>query len=311
MRCIRYLPLEVVFLILTRNQTNAHLHADAVMKSDPEIDTWTAIEKHCLLDHPSDTSHAASPLKREGIVELYYSVSRYLWSQERGPFFGLQSVSDFERRMLDMGPFVALIGMRLHEHWGDNLPLLVPLRVLLVMLNLPIRFRDPGRHLFAFRSGGDCMHRQVTVGQVLQQCYGPGALKEPDAGDLPAYRKHVERVRRALRLVSLWEFDEDWLDEAEEGGILFRKHSIDELLSMRLSKFWEYPGFTEIDWGLPRSEAASFRTREMSLGMLRKIGKLNIDWTEFIDDHLQLSRESSTLKLFWFGFSANAIPIFQ
>lgn len=61
----------------------------------------------------------------------------------------------------------------------------------------------------------------------------------------------------------------------------------------------------------PKSENTSFRCHELSLESLTKIGKLKIEWTEFLYEHLVLNTESSTLKVFWFGFAAKACPIFQ
>ncbi|KAI1626107.1 hypothetical protein EDD37DRAFT_330833 [Exophiala viscosa] len=49
----------------------------------------------------------------------------------------------------------------------------------------------------------------------------------------------------------------------------------------------------------------------MSLELLRDVGKLRIEWTEFLDQHLRLDVGSATLQIFWFGFSIQASPMFH
>lgn len=61
------------------------------------------------------------------------------------------------------------------------------------------------------------------------------------------------------------------------------------------------------------TDKPSFQRNEFGLERLRKIGKLNFEWTSSVSEHLVLDIDygQPTLKIFWFGFAIQAQPAFQ
>lgn len=248
-----------------------------------------------------------SKLRLEIQKEIYYSLSRWWWSN--GWPCGPNSEQAIRKRgILDMAPWVALIGMRLPEYRNGkevnkaSSADFTHLRILTVLIELPHLGFDSNQ--YDPQKEGAFWADNVTVGQALDQCYHQGILEEPNTQDIGAYRNHVAKLISALGLMNLWHF------------INFRYSrdidSVEKTRSMRMSELVEYIHDDE-DYNnqQPQSHHDSFQCHEMSLELLRKVGKLEIEWTEFMDEHLCLDVEFSTLKIFWFGFSVKANPMYQ
>ena len=121
----------------------------------------------------------------------------------------------------------------------------------------------------------------VNIGQVLDRCYSWGILTQPSSRDLDTYKEHVRDLIHAMTLMNLWQFiDTYYLQDID---------SVDEIRRMKMSELTEYIGDDEMAelWeSQPKSENTSFRCHELSLESLKKIGKLKIEWTEFLYEHL-------------------------
>ena len=247
-----------------------------------------------------------SKLRLEIQREIYYSLSRWWWSNGSSWTTSEQAIR--KRGVLDMAPWVALIGMRLPAYRnGEEVDKagsadFTRLRILTVLFELPHLCLDSDH--YDPQKEGAFWAENVTVGQALDQCYHQGIFEEPNIQDLGAYRNHVAEVIGALGLMDLWHMINFPLPRDTD--------SVDEMRSMRMSEVVERIHDDE-DYShqQPRSHHDSFQCHEMSLELLRKVGKLEIEWTEFMDEHLCLDVECSTLKIFWFGFTVKANPIYQ
>lgn len=60
---------------------------------------------------------------------------------------------------------------------------------------------------------------------------------------------------------------------------------------------------------LLETDKATFHRIDMSLGYLRKHGKLKIEWTEYLAEHLQLDVETRYLYVHWLGHTCRSSPI--
>ena len=214
-------------------------------------------------------------------------------------------------RPADMVFWVTLIAMRLlpdrandiHAHL-DNIS--TPLRILLLLLDLPhdiLQLADDQtspeeEQLWA---------NKLTIGHVLNRCYRREILREPETNDYTQVYRHALELGDALALLSIWAPQRNRLGRL--GAV-----TVEDIRNMRVSEFWQkqtYPHELLKDSGQLKSSVASFNTHEMSVQVLRKVGKIKIIWTEYLDEHMTFDSYDLTLKVFWFGFDILANPIFQ
>ncbi|KAK4941379.1 hypothetical protein LTR10_018648 [Elasticomyces elasticus] len=249
-------------------------------------------------------------LRLEVQKELYYGLSRWWWSYGHEiPSMPETSTPEIRHRgILDMAPWVSLIGMRLPDfRSGEKIDKtgskdVTRVRILTILLDLQQVVVPPDD--YSHWREGELWADHVTVGQVLDQCYRYRILERPDEQDIEAYREHVGDLIVALRLMNLWSPIPVY-QRPEIGSVSWARSMKMSTLCHRLHKYDFYGQRS------PRCQDSSFRSYEMSLELLRNVGKLRIEWTEFLDDHLRLDVGKVTLKVFWFGFTIQASPIFH
>ncbi|KAL8660895.1 MAG: hypothetical protein Q9202_006127 [Teloschistes flavicans] len=140
--------------------------------------------------------------------------------------------------------------------------------------------------------------RSATIGDVLTLCYRRHVLYQPDFDtdteadrSILTVRAHVQAVRIAIYLLNILykhEFpssDEQDLDDAWVATVA----------TVEANMRSETPEVPERD--------ESFLTiGDLNLKDLQNIGQLQIRWTPYWDEHLEIvsNRLSNTLKLYWF-----------
>jgi hypothetical protein len=136
--------------------------------------------------------------------------------------------------------------------------------------------------------------REVTVGQALDACHQKTVMP-PILSKQGAFEQ-VKALLDSMELVNLTTYRD----------LVFTPESYaeTELLSMSLQKaldiFSREPPSKEST--LPRSEdSISFRKLDLNVETLREIGRLKVEWTPYLDQHLQLNVTDLTLHVFWFG----------
>ena len=214
-------------------------------------------------------------------------------------------------RPADMVFWVILIGMRLRPDTTDDKStrsekLSTSWRILLLLLDLPhVILRIPiGR---TSTEEAVFWANKLTIGQVLDRCYKQQFLEKPDPADRKQVYRHALELGDALALLSIW------APQRNRHGRL-GADTVEDLRSMKISAFWQKqmrPFEMLKDSGQPKTSDTAFNSREMSIEVLRKVGKIIIIWTEYLDEHMTFDQSNRTLKIFWFGFDILANPIFQ
>lgn len=277
---------------------NDALHGTILPDVDPaEISMVPPIVRH-LLDEPEIRTIVQK--------KLFYGFSRWWWNRYRN-----SGSARFGRGPLDMGPWIALIGMRLTGYrnagWVDHnirsskSAEVVHMEILQLLLDLPsISAKENIENKREIE--GLFWGESITVGQVLNQCYRLAILERPRRKDWKTYQWHTAELIRTLETFNLWHKVRDY-DPFEN------MQSIEELARIKLSALW-LASYVDCDTtSNPSSKVEIFQCRELSLEMLRKVGNLDIQWTDYITEHLELDIEYSIVKIFWFGFAAKACPI--
>ncbi|KAK3321972.1 hypothetical protein B0H66DRAFT_185456 [Apodospora peruviana] len=223
---------------------------------------------------------------------MFLGLSKWWW-QHGKPFS-----AEFSRLRgtLDMEPLVALIGMRLPTYKGPRDPRLV-LSVLNELLHLPES--DP---LADWKKEGVFWNRTATVGSVLDRCYERHILQQPDEDDNMAHSMQQILVVEALRLISIWE-GYAFLQKPNEPSR--------DIRNTRLSKLFSWGQIVGGWIEKFKSTEQTFRSSELSLPTLQRAGNIQITWTQYLDKHLEFDVDSSTLRVFWFGFMIQAAPFFH
>ncbi|KAF2433950.1 hypothetical protein EJ08DRAFT_731109 [Tothia fuscella] len=114
-----------------------------------------------------------------------------------------------------------------------------------------------------------------TLGNLLDQCYQRKIPVQPKHGDLGSHESQSGCTMNAMLMINIW----GWFSFCSVRDAI----SVDKLRSLTLTEVWrDSQDHTE-----------------------------NIEWTALIGEHLELDIENSTLKVFWFGFVADALPVFH
>lgn len=136
-----------------------------------------------------------------------------------------------------------------------------------------------------------------TVGDVLSSCYRRGVLPQPspiDVFGIIMLRQHYSHVRTAIYLINIlyahrrpkYKNTENLLD------------TWNMLLSSLEASMRQTPSHSELE----RGKDTFFRIDDFNLKDLQSLGHLQVQWTCYWDEHLQLETSSTgnILKIYWF-----------
>ncbi|KAL9589443.1 MAG: hypothetical protein Q9203_001769 [Teloschistes exilis] len=142
----------------------------------------------------------------------------------------------------------------------------------------------------------------TTIGNVLENCYRRNILHQPTFGDYTAWnldsyhlRTHIRAVRVAIYLINVLyshtvpaAIDEE--EDLDEAWFMLLSDA-ERALRCQLSR-------VERDMG----NDPFFGITDFNLRNIQSLGQLEIKWTSYWDEHLELvtSRTSNVLKLYWF-----------
>jgi len=158
----------------------------------------------------------------------------------------------------------------------------------------------------------------VRMGEILHDCYQHGILQQPKNRDSIDYLEHIILVLDITLLMNdtlsfsppkrgsngEWLPHCYWLVE-----VLTRRKSLDEILGIYI------PSLVEVYHAIyskPSSQAQAagtlFAVDDLNIKTLKSIGKLAIEWTTTMEDHLRLDLNQKTLLISWFSHSLTYIP---
>lgn len=150
----------------------------------------------------------------------------------------------------------------------------------------------------------------ITLGSILRGCYARRILIQPQADDFTKYKKHCLYVLAALDLMNTF-FKSNKIESWELVEAAFSKEGqwkpAEDLLQESLSTL-----ATAVLCPLRRSrrerEASNnyaigevFLPRHLDISMLRGIGSLKVDWTEYMYEHLKFDCDTMTVYIYWFA----------
>lgn len=228
---------------------------------------------------------------------LQYNLVDALNANER-----IVSANMFMRRdYRTISTFITLIGLRLNDQYRSyhRIPEMGPVKQVNILIECiwACNAFDPSNDIKdGYREG-------PRLSNVLTACYRRGILPPPEEGfddyvTMAVLKKHCQAVRRALHLISL-----------------LQKHQISIYMQCeslgQARELWSMP--------LPDVEApllhlpyrsstlrdatdAFLRIDDFNLRDLQTLGHLQIQWTSYWDEHLQLETSSTAnmLKIYWF-----------
>ena len=198
--------------------------------------------------------------------------------------------------------WIALIGLRLNEQYRSfkqhpQIGPLVHIKVLIECIWACNAFDPHVKPKQGYREG-------PRVSNVLSACYRRGVLHRPEEGfddyvTIIYLQRQCQTVRRALHLINLLQDHHSVahvsIDDLRDAQELWDmplpnvEAPVAPTLASRLSELREEPEmFLRID--------------DFNLRDLQTLGHLQIQWTSYWDEHLQLETSSTTniLKIFWF-----------
>jgi len=152
----------------------------------------------------------------------------------------------------------------------------------------------------------------ITLGDLLRVCYHHGIFRQPKTVGSPEdlrflLEQILELATCALLMNDIYAlydvamYDEisgrDWIRK-ELKGILSRRRSIQEVLGIRLSQIATILHLNLSNkHALKGAEGDTIRVDDLDVRSLKEIGRLEIRWTVFLEDHLKLDLQNKILSV--------------
>jgi hypothetical protein len=152
----------------------------------------------------------------------------------------------------------------------------------------------------------------ITIGNILKHVYGIGVLKQPIETKPEDYLKHnllvIECALAMNRIVQLEPLlayeDQGWKLTAcgrhRVEKVLATKKSLQEVLGIDLVELFQVLHMlNHEEHQLETALGPYFRVDDLNVESLKSIGRLCIQWTAIIENHLLLDLEKMTLSIAW------------
>ncbi|KAH7310844.1 hypothetical protein B0I35DRAFT_439788 [Stachybotrys elegans] len=148
----------------------------------------------------------------------------------------------------------------------------------------------------------------TPVGNVLERCYARRILIQPLMEEHSKYEKHVIYVLAAIELINTCSKSK----RAKTPGDIFSRtaldfDTVDQLLQRPLSEIANRVLYENFRGGRSRSGSRTrsgkldaFPTAHLKVPVLKRIGFLKVDWTEYMEEHLKFDTTTMTVSIFWF-----------
>lgn len=140
-----------------------------------------------------------------------------------------------------------------------------------------------------------------TVGDVMKACYRRGILRQPDFDDESHDSQPSVSLRTYLRMVHIAIFLVNILYKHQLPGLVVE--DLEVAWSKRISEaemtMRHVPRMVPFNAG----NEPFLTVSDLNLEDLQEIGRLEVRWTPYWDEHLELetTRPTSVLKLYWFS----------
>lgn len=196
-----------------------------------------------------------------------------------------------------IAPWISLIGLRLNQIYRRfyttvSAPGITPATQIEVLIECLGCCNS-----FVPRLGVPQDRQGPSIGNVLCACYRRRILRQPKISDELSgiiLREHFRLVRTALYLLNTLYKHRPPIFESLES----LDRTWDLLLSSAEASMRESPSLLDFE----RGKDTFFRLDDINLKDLQNLGHLNVQWTPYWDEHLQLETSSSAniLKIYWF-----------
>ena len=140
--------------------------------------------------------------------------------------------------------------------------------------------------------------RGATIGDVLSECYRRQTLRQPDATHSESYLDHACLVINAIRPLNVvYELDTNVSVE-----LTLRDRSPDELLGLPLPDALQLLRPTKQPLPAEHAAGLTFRADDLNIDSLYILGRLTVEWTYILEEHLLLTINpgKKVLKICWF-----------
>jgi hypothetical protein len=156
----------------------------------------------------------------------------------------------------------------------------------------------------------DCdIWSSMRVGDVLSALYADGLLEEPDISNLAGHRLNAARILESLYPLRFFISEFDWKQHFHSRKISPQARHPQEILNMEIRELIAICQ-KETRSTLVRASGVHFSMKLVNIRQLQLIGNINIEWTNNLYEHLELSfKKIPVLKLYWFAWATLDIPL--
>ncbi|KAH7413459.1 hypothetical protein BKA64DRAFT_354802 [Cadophora sp. MPI-SDFR-AT-0126] len=140
----------------------------------------------------------------------------------------------------------------------------------------------------------------ISLGTILERCYARRLLIQPQPENISKYRKHILYVLAATELMNTCFKSRQVKSLADFSVGRLECDNVEDLLRTPLSEISN--ALLCHSWSRPLYALGSgvFLPSNLKIPMLTRIGGINVDWTEYMQEHLTFDPETMTVYVYWF-----------
>ncbi|KAL8685765.1 MAG: hypothetical protein Q9224_005682 [Gallowayella concinna] len=144
--------------------------------------------------------------------------------------------------------------------------------------------------------------RSARVCDVLWACYRRGILEQPDFDRLSDSRESLSDLRHYIVGIRVTVYLLNVLYK-HQSPLLVNHEGLEDVWSVTISKIEESMREERVELDMRLDRSIFFSVTDFGLRDLQEIGKLQVKWTAYWDEHLELETIGplTTLKLYWFS----------
>jgi hypothetical protein len=161
----------------------------------------------------------------------------------------------------------------------------------------------------------------ISLGAILERCYARRLLLQPQPDDISTYQKHMLYILAATELMNTCVKSRQVKSTADVlSRAMLHCDNVDDLLQAPLYEISKAllcdQSSRRSRWGFSMHElnyrsSDVFTPSNLEIPMLRRIGLLKVDWTEYMHEHLTFDPGTMTVYVYWFFSHISDNPSWQ
>ena len=152
--------------------------------------------------------------------------------------------------------------------------------------------------LTSFRGGSSL--EDYTVGGILVECYRRGLLEQPTYDHPGIHTDHFYFVVHPFLILATEFCKYDRFGHPNLHNLRLGELAYERMMGLTLYDILQRCDDETPIQSFDRATGSRFRADDLDVSSLRSVGRLNVEWTACLKEHLSLDIQARTIKICWF-----------